>query len=311
MRLEERLGQESVVLLDGGIGSEIQRRGIAMDRNAWSGAAHMTDPDVVRRIHEDYIRAGAEILTANTFATSRHVLESAGLGDDFEAINRRAVEVAKAARASAARHPVWIAGSISSMPPLTDMRSTARGPDLEDNYRRQGEILAEAGADLLLLEMMMDREGALPAARGAARVGLPLWVGFSASVSDGGRVIGYRSQSESYAVAPEDFGGLVEAVLAVGGEVAGVMHSEVADTGPALEVLSRHFSGPLMAYAETGRFAAPNWIFEQTMAPDDYAATATRWVERHGVRIVGGCCGTGPEHIRSLRARFAPDPPAH
>lgn len=310
MRLEERLGQGAVVLLDGAIGTEIQRRGIAMDRNAWCGAAHMSHPDVVRRIHEDYIRAGAEIVTANTFATSRHVLESAGLGDDFEAINRRAVAVAKEARAAAARHPVWVAGSLSSMPPLTDISTTARGPSLEDNYRRQGEILAEAGADLLLLEMMMDREGALPVVRAAARVGLPLWVGFSASVSDSGQVTGFRTQIEAYAIEPEDFGGLVEEILAVGGEVAGVMHSAVADTAPALEVLGRHFSGPLMAYAETGRFDAPDWIFEQTMAPEDYAAAAAGWVEQQGVRIVGGCCGTGPEHIAALRARFQPGPVA-
>lgn len=306
MRLEERLGQQSVILMDGGIGTEIQRRGIAMDRHAWSGAAHMSRPELVRRVHEDYVRAGAEIITANTFPTSLHVLESAGLGDDFAAINRRAVEVARDA-AAAARHPVWIAGSISSMPPLTDIGATARGPGLEDNYRRQAEILAEAGADLLLLEMMLDREGALPVVRAAARIGLPLWVGFSASVSDSGQVIGFRSPRENYAMAPEDFGGLVAEVLAVGGDVAGVMHSEVADTAPALEVLSRHFSGPLMAYAETGRFEAPDWIFEQTMAPDDYAAAAARWVADQGVRIVGGCCGTGPEHIAALRARFRAD----
>ena len=306
MKLEERLGQESVVLLDGGIGTEIQRHGIAMDRRAWCGAAHMSHPEVVRRIHEDYICAGAEIITANTFATARHVLESAGLGKDFETINRRAVEVAKEARDSVARQAVWVAGSLSSMPPLTDISVTARGKGLEDNYRRQAEILAEAGADLLLLEMMIDREGALPVVSAAERIGLPLWVGFSASVVDTGQVTGFHTQFEACAIEPEDFSGLVEEILAVGGDVAGVMHSEIADTGPALEVLGRHFSGPLLAYAETGRFVAPNWIFEQTMAPDDYAAVAEGWVKDQGVRIVGGCCGTGPEHIRALKARFAP-----
>lgn len=305
MTLEERLALGTVVVMDGGIGTEIQRRGHTMDVRTWSGTAHMSDPEGVRRIHGDYIRAGAEIVTTNTFATARLVLESAGQGADFEAVNRRAVEVAAEARDEAAAAPVWIAGSISSMPPLTDVGVTARGAGLEDNYRRQAEILAEAGADLLLAEMMMDEEGATPVVRAAAGVGLPLWVGFSAAVAEDGRVIGFRTPKENHEAPPEDFGGLVDAILALGGDVAGVMHSEVAATGPALEILSALCPGPKMAYAETGRFANPEWVFEEAVSAGDYAAAAEGWVLEQGVQIVGGCCGTGPDHIRALKDRLA------
>ncbi len=310
MTLAERLDRGTVVVMDGGIGTEIQRRGHIMDARAWSGIAHMRAPEGVRRIHEDYIRAGAEIVTSNTFATARLVLESAGRGADFEAVNRRAVEIAAEARDSAAEGPVWIAGSLSSMPPLTEAGATARGEGLEEAYRHQAEILAEAGADLLLAEMMMDEAGATPVVRAAAGVGLPLWVGFSAAFDEDGRVVGFRTPKENHELPPEDFGGLVDAVLPLGGDVAGVMHSEVSATGPALDILSARWTGPKMAYAETGRFANPEWVFEEAVSAEDYAAAAEGWVRDQGVQIVGGCCGTGPDHIRALTERLVGQRPA-
>ena len=65
------------------------------------------------------------------------------------------------------------------------------------------------------------------------------------------------------------------------------------------------WDGPTMAYAETGRFVPPNWVFEDAISPDEYAAAAHSWVREHGVLIVGGCCGTGPDHIRALGERLA------
>jgi homocysteine S-methyltransferase len=79
------------------------------------------------------------------------------------------------------------------------------------------------------------------------------------------------------------------------------MHSDVAVTGPALEILARHWDGPLMAYAETGRFEPPNWVFEDLVTPSEYADIARGWVDA-GVQVVGGCCGTTPEHIAAVRA---------
>jgi len=303
-RLAERLDQGDVLVMDGGTGSEIQRRGRALDRNAWSGTAHRDDPDLVRGIHEDYIRAGAEIVIANSFATARHVLASVGLAEEFEAINRRAIELAREARERAARHEVWIAGSLSSMPPLAGPGRTAVGPELEAGYRAQAEILAEAGADLLVLEMMLDRAGAEPVARAAASVGLPVWIGFSASLLPGGAVIGFRSKIRPDDRPVEPFDALAAALVAIGGQVAGIMHSEVEATGPALDALARHWQGPTLAYAETGRYGDPDWVFEEIVAPEPYAAEAVRWVEDQGVQVVGGCCGTGPDHIRALRERL-------
>lgn len=300
--LEERLRQGRIIIMDGGTGTEVELRGAAMNDQVWSGVAHMSEPDIVRGVHEDYIRAGAEIIIANTFATSRPMLESVGLGGELEVVNRRAVEIAIEAREKAADGSVWIAGSISSMAPLSGDVPTSRGESIEADYRTQAEVLAEAGADLIVAEMMVDVEGATPVMRGAASVGLPLWVGFSATLANDGSVVGFRRRHREETSEPLDFGELVDAVLAIGGDVAGVMHSHVAATGPALEVLKTRWSGPAMAYAETGRFAPPHWQFEEALSPSEYADAATGWVTDQAIQIVGGCCGTGPEHIRELRA---------
>ncbi len=142
---------------------------------AWSAAALDTHPETVRAVHEDYIRAGADVIIANTFSTARHVLEPAGLGDRVRALNRRAVALAQEARENAAAgRPVAVAGSISSF--RTRVTPTGR---LEGSFQEQAELLAEAGVDLIALEMMGNFEQAAPAIRAAASTGLPVWVGFS------------------------------------------------------------------------------------------------------------------------------------
>src|SRR5215210_7884834 len=110
--VQGRLDAGEVVILDGAMGTELQRRGVPMDDVAWDAAALDTHPDLVR---EDYIEAGAEVIITNTFATARHVLEPAGMGGQFRALNMRAVTLAKEARENVADGSVFIAGSISTM----------------------------------------------------------------------------------------------------------------------------------------------------------------------------------------------------
>src|ERR687890_2752298 len=110
--LRQRLDGGGVVLLDGAMGTELERRGVPMDNAAWSAAALITHPDTVREVHEDYVRAGADVITTNTFATARYVLEPAGMGEKLRELNVRAVTLAKEAR-DAADGWVFIAGSLS------------------------------------------------------------------------------------------------------------------------------------------------------------------------------------------------------
>src|ERR687895_2791314 len=112
--LQQRLEGGGVVLLDGAMGTELERRGVPMDDAAWDAAALVTHPDTVREVHEDYIRAGADVIITNTFATARHVLESAGMGERFRELNTRAVALAKEARENAAEGPIFMAGAFFS-----------------------------------------------------------------------------------------------------------------------------------------------------------------------------------------------------
>ena len=294
--LQERLARGDVIILDGGTGTELERQGMPMDDVSWCGVAMTEHADIVRKVHEDYIRAGAEVIIANTFSTAPHVLEYAGLGEQAVAINRRAVELAREARDAAAEGDVWVAGSLSPQVAQMDRANRPGDAAARASFRAQAETLAEAGCDVLIAEMIIDVDWSRYFVEAAVATGLPVWLGFSCRMNDArDRVLAYSTRDGEV-----DFDDAIDPIVALGGQVAGVMHSVSDDTGPGLEVLKRHWSGPLMAYAESGRFEHPHWRFVDIISPADYLAYTLGWVEM-GVQIVGGCCGTGPEHIRALK----------
>ena len=300
--ITNRLANGKLLLLDGGVSTEIQKRGVALDGNVWSGLTTKNNPDEVRSVHEEYIRAGSEVITANTYSTARHVLESVMLGHEAKLLNFKSVLLAREARDRAARGDVWIAGSMSSMPPLTGNHQAVIDRHAEASYREQAEVLAEAGVDLILCEMMRDYENAEIVIRAAVSTGLPVWVGYSAIVDERGRdVRGLSWLHAGELDTQHDFAGMLEALIPLGGQAAGVMHTDLDDMNPALEVLGHHWPGTKMAYAETGHLNPPDWVFDNAVSPEQYLESVRGWVERHGVQIIGGCCGTGPEHIRILK----------
>ncbi len=296
---EYRLASGEVILIDGAMGTELQRRGVPMDKVAWSAAAIASHPEVIQQVHEDYIRAGASVTIANTFSTARHVLAQAKLGERVVELNRRAVELAKQARDAAADgREVLIAGSMSSFMP-ENAKDRAVMPDAAfASYREQAEVLAEAGVDLIALEMMHDVAFTVYALEAALATGLPVWVGFSCRLADDGETVLLRCDDID---AP--FADAVDKVMAVGGVVAGVMHSDVSVMVPALETLRTRWPGPAMAYPHSGRFIMPEWQFVNVISPEDYLVEAQKWVAM-GVQIIGGCCGIGPDHIRLLSERL-------
>ena len=290
----DKLDADELLIIDGGTGSELQRRGVAMDANAWSGAAALGHEALLRRIHQDYIRAGAEVITANTFGTTRFVLASAGLDDEFERINRRAMQAARKAREDAASGPVAIAGSLSCLPPGND---PAAYPDERvefDAYRELAALLASEGADLIALEMMEDTVHARMAMSAAIETGLPVWLGVSTRLSEAGdRLVGFDFPDTSLAEP-------LDVLIPMQPAVVNVMHSPPEAVGPALAELQRHWGGPCGVYPELGDFEAPDWQFTQQLAPGEFVDLAVEWV-RQGARLLGGCCGTLPEHILALK----------
>ena len=300
--LTDRLDNKETLLLDGGVSTEIRRRGVALDENVWSGLTTKTNPDQVREVHEDYIRAGAQVITANTYSTARHVLESVNLGHESKLLNFKSVQLAQQARDNVAQEEVYIAGSMSSMPPLTHHHEVATGEHVVSSYQELAEGLAQAGVDVIIAEMMRDIENASIVIEAAVSTGLPVWIGYSAMMADNGvDVRSLRWKNTDDTTSAHDFGEMVEALKPLGGQAAGIMHTRVEDTAPALRVLREHWSGPLLAYAETGKLILPDWRYEEVSPPDEYAHEIEGWIRDYGVQIVGGCCGTGPEHIRALK----------
>ncbi len=169
-----RAGQP--ILIDGATGSECSRRGVPVHEHGWSGGAALSHPDVVRSIHADYLAVGADFIAANTFATGRNITRDVGSEGTFEELNRRAVELAIEAREEAGTPAVLVAGGISNWsfsghhPTLDQLR--------EDTIA-QAEVMRDAGADLLSLEMMVDLQRFPVTLESASSVGLPVWVGFS------------------------------------------------------------------------------------------------------------------------------------
>ena len=294
--LRARLDRGEVIILDGATGTELQSRGVPMHGFAWSAAALDTHPETVREVHEDYVRAGADVIITNTYATAPHVLETAGLGDRVGALNRRAVALAREARENAAvGRPVAIAGALSSF--RVSVTPVGR---LESSYREQAGLLAEAGVDLIALEMMSSPETAGPAIRAAVATGLPIWIGFSCRLAEDGTVESFDG-SPFVAGLTEDLALLAD--LPPGDVAVTVMHTLTEETAPALEIVRRHWHGVTGAYAHSGRWVDPEWEFSDSISPEDYLSAAQRWVEM-GAQIIGGCCAIGPEYIRLLRERL-------
>ncbi len=292
--LRDRLdGRGAPLVIDGGMGTQLERLGAPMDARVWSARALDTHPDIVRAAHAAFIDAGAEVIITNTFAAGRHMLEPAGLGDRVAELNRRAVELAQAARAGIADRPIAIAGSICEW-------TSADDPDwhnataIRESVREQAALLADAGVDLIALEMCEDVEFSSAAAEAALETGLPIWLGVSA------RQFREQDRLSVFDHPEQPFEAVVAALSAYPAMLLNVMHTPLPDVGPALEITRRHWRGPLGVYPESGYFAMPNWQFVDIVDPADLAAAARGWVDA-GVRLVGGCCGLGPEHIAALR----------
>ena len=294
--LNAKLTAGETLIIDGAMGTELEARGVPMHAKAWSAAAIKTHPDVVRETHADYIRAGARVIISNTFATGRHMLEPADLGDEVANINRSAVELAKEARDLAAEEPVAIAGSICDWV-YTDSK-WCEPHHLSASLREQAELLAEAGVDLIALEMCQTEVGSPLAVEATLSTGLPIWLGLSCkSHPDTGQLVTF---DKPYLDFEEWLGKLATYNVSL----INVMHSPIEDVAKGLGVVKRHWSGPIGAYPESGYFIMPNWQFVDVVDPDDLVREAQTWVS-DGIQVLGGCCGLGPQHVSALREAFA------
>jgi homocysteine S-methyltransferase len=299
--IRRKLDRGETIILDGGTGTDIQKRGAPMSGDTWCAEVNLTHPDIVRAVHADYIRAGAEIITANSYATSPLLFNALGLDRDMIRIDREAVRLARETSEGRAA----IAGSFSIMRPMeqgTDRVKTYRQwseKDARQLMHQKAEGLAEAGVDLIMMEMMRDGDYSLWATEAAVATGLPVWVGIATEPREDGRLAGFARHDWALA-------DVVPLLMATGAEVCSIMHTLPNHTGDALDVVRKTWSGPLGAYPESGFFKMPDWQFEDVITPEALVKEARDWRGR-GATIFGGCCGTGPEHIATLAKAMKQD----
>lgn len=291
--LTHRLGEGGRVVIDGGTGTELERRGVPKLENGWNGGGTLSHPDILRQIHIDHLEAGAEIIISNTFASSRYITTDAGVGDDFEAYNRRAVELAVEARSHVGADSAAVAGGLShwswtTEPTLDTIASSAA---------EQAEIMAAAGADLIMLEMMSSVAKMTTMLDAVVPVGLPVWVGVSVGDEYG------TPTGDPATVNLRDGEPLVDAVEALADydvDVLNIMHTDVSLVAGCLDVLEAHWTGITGVYAHTGQYVDGHWEFGG-MGAEPFAEHSAAWNKR-GVQLHGGCCGTEPEHVAALKA---------
>lgn len=290
----EALRAGRVLLLDGGTGSELRRRGVPPHDDVWSALAAETHYELLRTIHRDYVDAGADVITTNTFATSPFVLEAAGLGARFETLNRAAVRAAVEARELACRDAT-IAGSLSCLPPRFDPRAYPSVSDEERAYRELAALLADAGADVLALEMLQDTRHAALACAAARATGLPFWIGVSCR-ERGGELVAFDFPETRIA-------DVLAALVPYAPAAIHVMHTPVRAVRSALRGVAERWNGPRGAYPVLPDAGSSGDDLGPPLSPRQFAAHARTWIDA-GARIVGGCCGTTPQHIAMLRAEL-------
>jgi S-methylmethionine-dependent homocysteine/selenocysteine methylase len=286
------LEDRDVVLLDGATGTELQRRGFATPLPLWTADAAVRGPDLLRRVHLEYLQAGADIVTANTFRTAPYTLRAAGREADAAAWTRRSVELAREACAVAGRG--LVAGS---MAPLEDCYRPDRVPAaevLQREHAAHAHNLAAAGVDLILVETMNTLREARAAAATALRTGLPVLVSLVLHPDHGELLSG-----EDLDAAWAELRGLEVGGARLAGFLVNCAPPFVV--AAALERMEwPHETRPSGAYANLGTLdARGGWTHDDDTPADLYGEWGLECADL-GARILGGCCGTTPAHIRAL-----------
>lgn len=303
--MKQRLDRGELVLLDGGIGTEVLRRGVY-----WRCHGIERKPDVVRQIHADYIDAGADVIKTNTFQLNRRAYTSLFHGlehmrhigpKDLEhkagKLVAQAVELAREARRQTGRENdgIAIAGVIS---PLEHSFRPDLVPPPDQARRDHAEIVGQmksGGVDIILFESMNSISEARAAVEAARAAAVPVWISFV--VREGGQLLSKESIADA-----------VKVVEPLGVDVVAVNCAPIEDITTALAELRKHRKGPVGAFAHIGRYDPPSWKFgfyprfsgADQITPAKYLEAAREW-KRIGAQVIGGCCGTTPAHVRAMR----------
>ncbi len=294
-----------ITLLDGGMGQELIKRSPAEPTPLWSAEVMMHFPDLVKDVHEAFIRAGARVIIVNAYSVTREKLARQDQEDRFEELQRRACEIARDAR-DAVGEDVAIAGCL---PPL----SWSYRPELANDPDETAPTYAEIAAlqaphvDLFLCETMAHSGQALGAARGALEGGggKPVWVAWTLKDDTSKQL---RS-GESVAEAAARLDNLDIAAFLFNCSVPEALTAAMPELAAVAAPSGRPFGGYANGFAGISGDFAPGATVRalsgrEDLTPAAYADVVMGWVEA-GATIVGGCCEIGPEHIEILARHLA------
>ncbi|HEX2954626.1 MAG TPA: homocysteine S-methyltransferase family protein [Bacillota bacterium] len=284
MDLMQRLKGPEILIFDGAMGTQLDQRKAPM-----GGGANLTHPEAVLDIHREYIKAGVDVLITNTLTMNRISIESQSLGIDVEQVNCIGAKLAK----EAAVGKCFVVGDISSTGQLLEPYGSYTEEAFVDNFKEQASVLAHAGVDGLIIETVFDlREGlcALKACREAAP-NLPAILSLTFStVARGCRTIMGNSAADLAKAAEEN------GAAAVGTNCGDLSPEEVSEV---IAELRANTSLPIIAMPNAGKpkLEGETTLFEMT--PEQFASGVMECIKK-GAVMVGGCCGTSPDHIREL-----------
>jgi homocysteine S-methyltransferase len=281
-----------VLVCDGAMGTMLYARGVFL--NHCFDELNLTQPGLVADVHQDYLRAGADVIETNTFGANRFKLTNFGLADKVRDINFEGARIAR----QAAHDSAWVAGSIGPLGVRVEPWGRTGLDEAEAAFREQAAALAEGGVDLFILETFRDLSELQAAIRAVRAVSSLPVVAQMTTEDDGSSLDG---------TPPETFAPALERA---GADVIGVNCS----VGPAamLETIERMAGltgARLAAQPNAGRPRDVDGRNLYLCSPEYMASYSRRFIAA-GVRLVGGCCGTTAEHIRHIKAAVHGSAPA-
>jgi methionine synthase / methylenetetrahydrofolate reductase(NADPH) len=278
--------KQSPVLCDGAMGTLLYAKGVFINRSY--DELNLSQPDLIRGIHHEYLQAGAEIIETNTFGGNSFRLARHSLADKVRDINRAGVRIAREAAKS---FDVWVAGSVGPLGTRIEPLGKTSFQEARDAFRQQIEVLVEGGVDLLILETFGYLEEIHQAMLAARDVSPSLPLVAQVTIDEDGNCLDGSD--------PQTF---VPKLVEWGADVIGCNCS----VGPvamldAIERVRAATSLPLAAQPNAGIPRSVDGRNIYLCSPEYMASYARKFVAA-GVRLVGGCCGTTPEHIRVMKS---------